>query len=377
MRKNRQVKIAFVFGTRPEAIKLVPVISELKRFPNKFKVIIIVSGQHREMLDQVLKIFNLLPDYNLNIMLPNQSLFYLNNTILKKLETILIKESPDLVMVHGDTPTSFAASLSSFYLRIPVAHVEAGLRTYKKYNPFPEEINRQLIDIIADLYFVPTKDAMNNLIHEGKNKKSIWITGNTVIDTAIIADKKFVDFTDRELRNIDFKTGKIILLTCHRRESWGEKMNGIFKGIKRAVDEIENINIVFPVHLNPKIKQSAQKIFLNHPRVHLIKPLIYTDIIKLIKECFLILTDSGGIQEEASYFRKPVLVLRDVTERPEGVRAGLLKIAGTTESSIYCSIRKIFLNEKMYKKMIRGKNPFGDGKASFRIRKILEKYFLL
>lgn len=373
----KKMKVAAIFGTRPEAIKLAPVIAELKRFPQVFQVTVVVSGQHRQMLDQALTFFKIKPDYDLKIMQSHQTLFGISKKILAKMGQILKLEKPDLSLIQGDTPTAFIAALASFYCKIPIAHIEAGLRTYDKYNPFPEEINRKLIDDIADLYFAPTEEAKNNLLKEGKNFKTIWVTGNTGIDALVFASKKAKGFLNGVLTKIDFKNKKIVLLTCHRRESWGKKIEEIFKGVKLIIDEFDEVEVIFPIHLNKEIRKPAIKVFGNHPKIYPFDPLDYPDMATLLKNCFLVATDSGGLQEEAPYFGKPVVVLRDITERVEGLRAGTLIIGGTSCDGVYNSIKQLIMNKSLYNQMSKAKNPYGDGKASIRIRKAIVEYFNL
>lgn len=372
MIKKKIKKIIAVFGTRPEAIKMAPVVKAIGRAG--IKTIVATTSQHRDMLDQATRLFRIKSDYDLNIMIPDQSLSDISMTILWKMGRILDKEKPDLVLVQGDTATAFTTALEAFYRRIPIAHIEAGLRTYDKYNPFPEEMNRQLIDILCDLYFVHTEEAKQNLLREGKPKEKIFVTGNTVIDALLFIDKKNYKFKNQILRKTDFKNKRIILLTCHRRESFGEKMASIFRGIRQIADEFEDVEIIYPVHLNPNVQKTAKKILASHQRIRLIKPVIYSDMVKLMKNCYLVATDSGGLQEEAPAFNKPVLVLRDETERVEGIKAGTLKLVGTDEKKVYRELKRLLEDKEEYRKMAQAKNPYGDGKASQRIVKILIKH---
>jgi len=364
-------KILAVFGTRPEAIKMIPVVMALRKAG--LETVVITTSQHKEMLDQVMRVFKIKANYDLNIMIPDQTLSDISITILWKMGKILEKEKPSIVLVQGDTATAFTSTLGAFYHRIPIGHIEAGLRTYDKYNPFPEEMNRQLIDVLCDFYFVPTREARQNLLREGKLKEKIFITGNTVIDAALFIAEKDYKFKNKTLSKIDFIKKRVILLTCHRRESFGEKMESIFRGVKKIVDEFKDVEIVFPVHLNPNVQKSAQKILSKHPHIYLIKPIVYSDIIKLMENCYLVMTDSGGLQEEAPAFNKPVLVLRDETERIEGIKAGTLKLVGTNEERVYDSTKKLLDDKKEYQKMAQAKNPYGDGKASQRIVRIILK----
>lgn len=363
-------KIMVVFGTRPEAIKMCPLVLELKNRKN-FETVVALTGQHNEMLNQVMEVFNIKEDYNLKVMKKDQSLTDITVNIMKGMEDILKKEKPDLVLVHGDTSTSFVVALTSFYNHIPVGHVEAGLRTYNKYSPYPEEFNRQSISSLSDLHFAPTQKAKENLINEQKDPKSIFVTGNTVIDALKTTIKD--DYHNSEL---DFaKNKKLILLTMHRRENLGEKMRSSFKAIKRVVEENEDIAVLYPIHLNPKVRQIAREVFTDNDNIKLIEPVDVFDFHNIMKSSYLILTDSGGIQEEAPAIGKPVLVLRDTTERPEGIKAGTLKLIGTDEDRVYKEIKHILSDKDEYEKMARAQNPYGDGRASIYITDIIEDYF--
>lgn len=363
-------KIMVVFGTRPEAIKMCPLVLELKRRKN-FKTVVTLTGQHNEMLSQVMEVFNIKEDYNLKVMKKDQSLTDITVNIMKGMEEILKEEKPDLVLVHGDTSTSFVVALTSFYNHIPVGHVEAGLRTYNKYSPYPEEFNRQSISSLADLHFAPTEKAKENLINEQKDPKSIFVTGNTVIDALKTTIKD--DYDNSEL---DFAKGKkLILLTMHRRENLGEKMRSSFKAIKRVVEENDDIAVLYPIHLNPKVRQIAREVFKDNENIKLIEPVDVFDFHNIMKSSYLILTDSGGIQEEAPAIGKPVLVLRDTTERPEGIKAGTLKLIGTDEEMVYKELTHILSDKSEYEKMAKAQNPYGDGRASIYITDIIEDYF--
>ncbi|AEH46329.1 non-hydrolyzing UDP-N-acetylglucosamine 2-epimerase [Parageobacillus thermoglucosidasius] len=366
-----KIKVMTIFGTRPEAIKMAPLVLELKKHPELIEPIVTVTAQHRQMLDQVLEIFNIKPDYDLNIMKDRQTLSEITIRSLAGLDDVMKKVKPDLVLVHGDTTTTFVASLAAFYNQIAVGHVEAGLRTWNKYSPFPEEMNRQLTGVIADLHFAPTKKAYENLIRENKKPDSIFITGNTAID----ALKTTV--TDNYKHDILEKIGddRMILLTAHRRENLGESMRNMFRAIKRIVQEHEDVQVVYPVHLNPAVREVADEILGNDPRIHLIEPLGVFDFHNLAARAFLILTDSGGVQEEAPSLGVPVLVLRDTTERPEGIEAGTLKLAGTNEETIYSMARELLNNRSEYEKMAKASNPYGDGQASKRIVQAILYYF--
>lgn len=373
-------KLLFIFGTRPEAIKLAPVIIKAKR-SRKFNVKVCVTAQHREMLDQVLNIFNIKPDYDLNIMQNNQNLFDITVNSLKKLEPVLRKEKPDIVIVQGDTTTTFVAALSAYYLKIKIAHVEAGLRTKNKFNPFPEEINRQLTDCLADIYFVPTKRAKLNLLSEGFENKKIFVTGNTVVDALLMIvekqnSRRVQEFYENYFLKdfgISFDSKRTILVTAHRRESFGKDFESICKGLKMIADDNPNVQIIYPVHLNPNVQKPVRKILSNSKNVHLIKPLDYLSFVWLMNKSYIILTDSGGIQEEAPSLGKPVLVMRKTTERPEGIEAGVARLIGVKTESIYFETMELLNNEILYQKMSRAVNPYGDGKASERMIEILRK----
>ena len=364
------IKVMTIFGTRPEAIKMAPLIKELKS-RNEIKCIVCVTAQHREMLDQVLNVFNIIPDYDLNIMKQGQTLSDITSKALKGLEEIINKENPDIVLVHGDTTTTFAGALASYYTQTDIGHVEAGLRTWNKYSPYPEEVNRQMVGILTDMHFAPTEKSKNKLLNEGKSLDSIYVTGNTAIDalkTTVSSNYKheLFDWIGND---------KLILLTAHRRENLGKPMSHIFKAIKEVVVEIPNVKVVYPVHLNPKIKEIANQILGDNEKIKLINPLEVIDFHNFINKSYLILTDSGGIQEEAPSLGKPVLVLRDTTERPEGIDAGTLKLVGTDEEKIYETTKNLLTNQNQYDKMSKASNPYGDGKASIRITDaIIQKY---
>lgn len=364
-----KTKIMFIFGTRPEAIKMAPLILEMKERKEKIETIVTVTAQHREMLDQVLDNFNITPDVDLNIMSRNQTLSDITTLALKGIEEAIQIHKPDVILVHGDTTTTFAASLAGFYNKVKVGHVEAGLRTHDKFSPFPEEMNRQLTGQLADYHFAPTKKAAKNLLEESKNKSSIFITGNTAIDCMLYTISEEFHHPIFDI----IKDQKMILLTSHRRENLGNPMVNIFKSILKVVNEHEDIHVVFPVHLNPIIQEEANSWLGNHPRIHLIPPLNVVEFHNFMNRSYLILTDSGGIQEEAPSLGKPVLVLRDTTERSEGVDAGTLKLIGTESDNIYREVKLLLENEEEYNKMAKATNPFGDGTASKQIANILEK----
>jgi UDP-N-acetylglucosamine 2-epimerase len=359
-------KIMLVFGTRPEAIKMCPLVNELKARSN-VKVIVCVTGQHRQMLDQVLKDFQINPDYDLSIMIEQQTLFDVTINILNRIKEVIQKEGPDIVLVHGDTTTTFAAALACFYLQVPIGHVEAGLRTHDIYSPYPEEFNRQAVGIVANYHFAPTEHAKLNLLKEGKNPSSIYVTGNTAIDALKTTVKE--EYTHELLEWAS--DSRLLLLTAHRRENLGEPLHQMFRAIKKIVDEYADVKVIYPIHLNPVVREAAAKILGNHARIRLIEPLEVIDFHNFLSKAYLVLTDSGGIQEEAPSLGKPVLVMRDTTERPEGIEAGTLKLVGTSETIIYQTIRNFLDNKEEYNKMCHASNPYGDGLASKRIADIL------
>lgn len=361
-------RILLVFGTRPEAIKMCPLIMELK-MRTKFHVSVCVTGQHREMLDQVLEAFRVVPDYDLAIMKKKQSLTSVTCGVLNGMEEVLKTEKPDFVLVHGDTTTTFSAALACFYQRIPVGHVEAGLRTYQMDSPFPEEFNRQAVSIISKVHFAPTLRAKENLIGEGKRESTIFVTGNTAIDALKTTVRD--DYTHSELQWVE--SSRLILVTAHRRENLGKPMWNMFRAIRRVAEENKDVKVIYPVHMNPEIRKIAREVLGDNDRIHMIEPLDVLDFHNFMKRCYLILTDSGGIQEEAPSLGKPVLVMRNTTERPEGINAGTLKLVGTEEESIYQNFSILLQNQKVYEEMSEAKNPYGDGFASRRIADILEK----
>lgn len=372
-------KVMVIFGTRPEAIKMAPVIKKMQNQMREFQVSVCVTAQHRQMLDQVLNLFEIRPDYDLDIMKENQSLFDVTYNGLRKLEKILKKEKPDMILVQGDTTTTFIASLAAYYLKTKIGHIEAGLRTNDKFNPFPEEINRRLTDCLADLYFAPTNTAKNNLIRESVDKSKILVTGNTVIDALLMVidkqkDEKNQKYFEKKFLNeygISFDNNKLILVTGHRRESFGKDLENICYGLKKIAEYNREVEIVYPVHLNPNVKNPVNRILGKNPRIHLIEPLDYSSFVWLINQSYLVLTDSGGIQEEAPSLGKPVLVMRNTTERPEGIEAGVAKLVGLSHDTIVCETLELLDNPNLYGKMSRAVNPYGDGKASERIVDIL------
>lgn len=361
-------KIMLVFGTRPEAIKMCPLVNELKKRKN-IKTIVCVTGQHRQMLNMVLDTFNVVPDYDLSIMKDKQTLFDITTNILEKIKSVLEEERPDVVLVHGDTSTTFVTSLACFYLQIPVGHVEAGLRTYDIFSPYPEEFNRQAVSIISKYNFAPTEMAKENLIREGKADDSIFVTGNTAIDALKTTVRE--DYSHPEL---DWaKNSRLIMITAHRRENLGEPMKHMFKAIRRVMDEHPDVKAVYPIHMNPVVRETANEYLGDDDRIHIIEPLDVIDFHNFLNRSYLILTDSGGIQEEAPSLGKPVLVMRDTTERPEGIKAGTLKLVGTEEENIYKEFNRLLSDKYEYEKMSRASNPYGDGHACERIADILER----
>lgn len=360
-------KVMLVFGTRPEAIKMCPLVNELKK-RDGIKTVVCVTGQHRQMLDQVLDAFAVTPDYDLSIMKDKQTLFDVTVNILERIKPVLEEEKPDVVLVHGDTSTTFVTALACFYLSIPVGHVEAGLRTYNIWSPYPEEFNRQAVGIVAKYNFSPTEMSRDNLIREGKDEKSIYITGNTAIDALKTTVR--ADYTHPELEWA--KGSRLIMITAHRRENLGEPMHRMFRAIRRIIDENPDVKAIYPIHMNPVVRQAANEELAGCDRIRIIEPLEVLDFHNFLAHCYMIITDSGGIQEEAPSLGKPVLVMRDTTERPEGIAAGTLKLVGTDEQFIYENFRELLVNREAYDKMSRASNPYGDGHACERIADILE-----
>ncbi|SHE81370.1 non-hydrolyzing UDP-N-acetylglucosamine 2-epimerase [Clostridium fallax] len=369
-----KIKVLTIFGTRPEAIKMAPLVKELET-RNEIESKVCVTAQHREMLDQVLELFNIKPDFDLNIMKTKQSLTGITNRVLEGLEEVFLKEKPDMILVHGDTTTTFGGALAAFYQQIKVGHVEAGLRTFDKYFPFPEEMNRKLTGALADLHFSPTKGSKNNLLREGVNEKDIYITGNTVIDAMEHTVENDYVFENEELNKIDFKNKKVIMITAHRRENWGEGIDNICKSLNKIIEDNKDVELVYLVHLNPVVKDVVYRELGNKDRIHLLPPLDTKETHNLMNKCFMVMTDSGGLQEEAPHLGKPVLVLRGVTERPEAVDAGTVKLVGTDVDTILSEANKLINDEKAYNDMSKAINPYGDGKASERIVDAIIKYF--
>ena len=360
-------KVMLVFGTRPEAIKMCPLVNELKSRKN-IETVVCVTGQHRQMLDVVLEAFSVEPDYDLSIMKEKQTLFDITTNILNRIKEVLDKEKPDVVLVHGDTSTTFVTALACFYLQIPVGHVEAGLRTYNIYSPYPEEFNRQAVGIVAKYNFSPTELSRDNLLREGKDESTIYVTGNTAIDALKTTIRD--DYYHEQLEWA--KDSRLIMITAHRRENLGEPMKNMFRAIKRIMDEHPDTKAIYPIHMNPVVRETANEILGDCDRIRIIEPLDVLDFHNFLNASYLILTDSGGIQEEAPSLGKPVLVMRDTTERPEGIKAGTLKLVGTSEEVIYAEFKKLLENEEEYKKMSHASNPYGDGFACKRIADILE-----
>ncbi len=364
-------KVMTVFGTRPEAIKMAPVIKELKKVKD-IETVVAVTAQHREMLDQVLQLFDITPDYDLNLMEEKQDLYSITTGVLNGMKGILAKEQPELVLVHGDTTTTFAAALAAFYQRIPVGHVEAGLRTRNKYSPYPEEMNRTLAGRLAELHFAPTDTARENLLNEGTGSFKIWVTGNTVIDALLDTIRPDYEFGS-ELEEIDLSK-RLLLVTTHRRENWGRPMREVYQALIDLVDEFPDVAVVFPVHRNPVVRDVAREMLEGRERFYLIEPLDYEPFAHLMNCSYMVLTDSGGMQEEAPSLGKPVLVLRDTTERPEALQAGTVKLVGTVREKIYNEARLLLSSRGEYEKMARAINPYGDGQAAIRIVDVIKDF---
>lgn len=369
------IKVLSVFGTRPEAIKMAPVVRALEQFPGQIVSKVAVTAQHREMLDQVLDLFRITPDYDLNIMAPEQTLYDVTAKALLGLKPVLEQEKPDLVLVHGDTTTTFVASLAAFYQQIPVGHVEAGLRTHNKLSPFPEEMNRKLTGSIADLHFAPTNTSRENLLSEGMDPESIYVTGNTVIDALLATVRGDYRFDDPSLANMDFASQEMLLVTTHRRENLGDPMRQVYRALHFILEKRPKASVIFPVHKNPAVRRVVEEVLGGHPRVHLIEPMDYEPFVNLMARATLVLTDSGGMQEEAPSLGKPVLVLRDTTERPEAVRAGTVKLVGTDEEAIAREALTLLFDQEAYHAMANAVNPYGDGKACERIAKSILYHF--
>ncbi len=371
----RRIKVMTVFGTRPEAIKMAPLVKELEKNSDKIESIVCVTAQHRQMLDQVLEIFDIKPDYDLNIMKDRQTLMSITTRGLEGLDEVIKKAEPDIILVHGDTTTTFVGSLAAFYNQVAVGHVEAGLRTYDKYSPYPEEINRRLTGVIADMHFAPTQRNKDNLLRENVSEKDIYITGNTVIDALKTTIHEGYEFKDSALAAMNWDTKKVIVMTAHRRENLGEPLENICRAVRRIVEDFEDVEVVYPVHLNPAVREVAGKILGGLDRVKLIEPVNADELHNAISRGYMVMTDSGGLQEEAPSLGKPVLVLRNETERPEAVDAGTVKIAGVDEDVIYNMAKELICDKDAYGKMAKAVNPYGDGLASERIVKaIIERF---
>ncbi|MCY7077780.1 non-hydrolyzing UDP-N-acetylglucosamine 2-epimerase [Streptococcus oralis] len=368
----KKLKVMVVFGTRPEAIKMAPLVLELQKHSDSIETITVVTAQHRQMLDQVLETFSIKPHYDLDIMGQNQSLLDITGKILEKFDPIVKQERPDMILVHGDTTTTFVASLVAFYNQVRIGHVEAGLRTFDKYSPFPEEMNRQMTDNLADLYFAPTSESKENLLKENHPESAIVITGNTAIDALKLTVQS--DYYHEVLDQLDTDK-KLVLVTMHRRENQGQPMRNVFTALREMVDLHQEIEVVYPVHLSPAVQETANDILAGHDRIHLIEPLDVLDFHNLASRSYFIMTDSGGVQEEAPSLGKPVLVLRDTTERPEGVRAGTLKLVGTDPVRVKEAMAAILTDETLYRQMSQAPNPYGDGRASERIVQSIQQYF--
>lgn len=365
--EQKKIKVMTVFGTRPEAIKMAPIVLELQKHPDTIVPVVAVTAQHREMLDQVLNLFHIKPDHDLNIMAAGQTLFDITTRAMMGLDKVLTEEKPDIVLVHGDTTTTFAGALAAYYHQTAVGHVEAGLRTHNKYSPFPEEMNRRLTGCIADLNFAPTSTSEANLLAENVPPESIFVTGNTVIDALHHTVRDDFDFQENSLKDVDFANKRIILVTTHRRENLGEPMRHVYKALKQLTEEFDDVEVVFPVHKNPKVREVVNEELGGLAKVHLIDPLDYEPFANLMHRAYLILTDSGGVQEEAPALGKPVLVLRDTTERPEAVDAGTVKLIGMDRERVYEEAKKLLTDKAEYSRMAESVNPYGDGKAAARI----------
>jgi UDP-N-acetylglucosamine 2-epimerase (non-hydrolysing) len=374
MREETKKKIMIVFGTRPEATKMGTVIQELKKYPHWFEIVVVATGQHKEQLFKALNAFNLQPDINLDIMKVQQTPSYVTSTVIKDLDEVFAKEKPDLVLVHGDTQTTVSAALAATYSKIPVAHVEAGLRSFNKTSPWPEEINRCIIDVIASVFLAPTSVNKENLLREGINLDCIYVTGQTQIDSAMAMYKPEYCFQETKLNNIDYSK-RLVVVTAHRRENYGEPMKQMFRAMLRTVNDHPDIIMIYPVHLSPIVQETAKCILSNHERIILLDPIDYRDMINLISRAYLVMSDSGGLQEECPVFHKPLVLMRDTTERPEGVESGVTILCGTTEETIYEETHRLLTDEDEYTRRANAKNPFGDGKASERIVYALAHYF--
>jgi len=368
-------KIMVIFGTRPEATKMGPVVQELKKHPKWFETKVVVTGQHREQLYQALTHFAIQPDVDLTLMKENQTLAYITSAAITGLDQVISKESPDLILIHGDTQTAVCGGMVAFFHKIPVGHIEAGLRSHNKYSPWPEEINRKIIDIVTDFLFAPTTISRDNLLREGYNDNDIYITGQTAVDAAIMTNRSDYVFNEDKLNHLVKQKGRVITMTAHRKENYGSPMLRMFRAIRRIVDENPDISIIYPVHLSPIVREAAFNILSGHERIHLIGPLDYPDMINLLSRSFLVLSDSGGLQEETPVFNKPLVLMRDTTERPEAVTANAVYLAGTEEEAIYAVTTRLLNDPNFYDSMSNAVNPFGDGQASRRIVQIIAHHF--
>lgn len=374
MKADRK-KIMLIFGTRPEATKICPVVQELKKYPDWFETKVIVTGQHKEQLQQTLCHFDIQPDVDLTLMKENQTLAYLTSAAITGLDKIICEERPDLILVHGDTQTAVSGGMAAFFHKIPVGHIEAGLRSQNKYSPWPEEINRRIVDVVSDFLFAPTSISKENLIREGYNEANIYVTGQTAVDAAILTKKSNYNFKDETLNRLIEHKGRIITVTAHRKENYGSPMISMFRAIRRVADENPDISVIYPVHLSPVVREIANKILTGHDRIHLIDPIDYPDMINLMARSYLILSDSGGLQEEAPVLKKPLVLMRETTERPEAVTANAVCLSGTDEEMIHTITTKLLTDLNYYESMSRAENPFGDGRASKRIVQIIAYYF--
>lgn len=371
---NRK-RVMVIFGTRPEATKMGPVVQELRKHPDWFDTKVVVTGQQREQLEQALKPFGITPDVNLNLMKESQSLAYITSAAITGLDRVVGEEKPDLILVHGDTQTSLCGGLVAFFHRIPVGHVEAGLRSHKKYSPWPEEVNRRLVDVVTDLLFAPTNLAKNNLLQEGYGTEHLYVTGQTAVDAALVTNRPDYVFQSERLSELTKEPGRIVTLTAHRKENYGQPMTNMFTAIRRLVDDHPDIRVIYPVHLSPTVRDAAFSLLSGHDRIHLLDPIDYPDMINLISRSYLVLSDSGGLQEEAPVFRKPLVLMRDTTERPEAIQANAASLAGTDEENIYTIASRLLQDPEAYAAMASAPNPFGDGSASERIVAIVARYF--
>lgn len=373
--KTDRKKIMLIFGTRPEATKICPVVQELKKYPDWFETKVIVTGQHKEQLQQILSHFNIQPDVDLTLMKENQTLAYLTSAAITGLDKILSEERPDLILVHGDTQTAVCGGMAAFFHKIPIGHIEAGLRSQNKYSPWPEEINRRIVDVVSDFLFAPTSTSKENLIREGYNEANIYVTGQTAVDAAVLTKKSNYNFKDENLNRLIEHKGRIITVTAHRKENYGSPMIGMFRAIRRVADENPDISVIYPIHLSPVVREIANQILTGHDRIHLIDPIDYPDMINLMARSYLILSDSGGLQEEAPVLKKPLVLMRETTERPEALTANAVCLSGTDEGKIHTITTKLLTDLNYYESMSRAENPFGDGMASKRIVQIIAYYF--